>query len=69
VISRTQFSKPLLVIVSLWSPAEICNVDGVFPENFPSTMISAPSGVDFTVTVGKMFPADRGVRRFYLRTS
>lgn len=43
--------KPDFSSLILWSPAASFNVEGVLPIYLPSTVISAPSGFDFTSTV------------------
>ena len=53
VMVRSQLWKPLLPMLMVWSPGGSRRIAGALPENLPSTVISAPSGVDFTVTVAR----------------
>src|SRR6267143_3755077 len=50
VLSQTL--KPDFSSLILWSPGASFSVDGVLPTYLSSTVMSAPSGVDFTSTVG-----------------
>src|SRR5260370_21416479 len=50
VLSQTL--KPDFSSLILWSPAASLSVEGVLPMYLSSTVMSAPSGVDFTSTVG-----------------
>jgi hypothetical protein len=51
VMVRCQLLKPGDSTEIVWSPGDNFNVEGVSPRNLPSTLTSAPSGVDFTDTV------------------
>src|SRR5713226_8014208 len=48
----SQALKPDFSSLILWSPGASFSVDGVLPMYLSSTVMSAPSGVDFTSTVG-----------------
>ncbi|MEK6303538.1 MAG: hypothetical protein AABO41_22770 [Acidobacteriota bacterium] len=60
VIVRSQALKPDFPIVIVCSPMLKRNVDGVLPTNLPSTVMSAPSGVDLIMIV-EGSAADGGV--------
>ena len=51
VIVRVQILNPDFSIVIECSPIVNFKVDGVLPTNFPSTVMSAPSGVDLMMIV------------------
>ena len=51
VIARVQTLNPALSMFIVCSPMVNFNVEGVLPTNFPSTMMSAPSGVDLITIV------------------
>ncbi len=48
---RRQGLKPVFSIEMACSPGAIRTVDAVLPTYFPSTVISAPSGVDLIITL------------------
>ena len=51
VMIRCQLLKPGDSTEIVWSLGDSFSVEGVLPTNLPSTLTSAPSGVDFTDTV------------------
>src|SRR5260221_14611900 len=51
VMVLSQVLKPDFPSLILWSPTASRSDEGVLPMNFSSTVISAPSGVDFISTV------------------
>lgn len=53
VIVRCQVLKPAFSITTACSPGVSFKVEGVLPINFPSTVMSAPSGVALMTTVDK----------------
>jgi len=50
VTVRRQDLKPGFSTEIMWSPGASFSVEGVLPTYLPSTVTSAPWGVDFTVT-------------------
>lgn len=62
VIVRCQGVISSFSIETWCSPGVNCTVDGVLPMYFPSTFMSQPEGVDFTVTLANCI-ADRDSAR------
>src|SRR6266404_2347989 len=50
VSARRQVLNPDFSMMIACSPGASCRVEGVVPTNLPSTVISAPSGVDLIAT-------------------
>src|SRR5271170_1350453 len=48
---RCQLLKPDDPTEIMWSPGDSFSVEGVLPTNLPSTLMSAPSGMDLTTTL------------------
>lgn len=65
VIARVQILKPDFSMIIVCSPIVNRKVDGVLPTNLPSTVISAPSGIDLMT----MVEGSRAARGRLIRTA